>query len=97
MGDGRVIEMRVTKVVVRMDDPEKGARVATAEVEIGETLRIGGFAVYPDRVGMGLRVLPPSSKQTDGRRVPIFSSVGGFLERDIAVAVLEEMKRMEAK
>jgi len=94
MGGGRVMEMKVTKVTVKMDDPAKGERVATVEVEIGGTLRVGGFAVYPDRVGMGLRVLPPSSKQADGRRVPIFSSAGGFLEREITVAVLEEMKRM---
>lgn len=85
---------RLTRVVVVKDDPSKGARVAMAEVELEGAVWVGGFAVYPDKTGLGLRVLPPTTRGADGRRVPIFRSREGRVEKEIARRVLEELERM---
>jgi hypothetical protein len=85
---------RVTRVQVAKDDPSKGARVATAEVELEGMVWFGGFAVYPDRSGLGLRVLPPSSRDVTGRKVPLFRSLGGRLEKEIARRILDELERI---
>lgn len=79
--------MKVTKVILEKDDPEKGQRLATGTVAFDGTVVVSGFAIFPDRKRPErLRVLFPVRK-FGGETTETFSVLDPILKAEIVAAI----------
>lgn len=81
--------LNVTKVNIRLDAPEDGRRIATAEIELSGILTVRGFGIFPDGSGWGLKVYPPSGRTSDGKRIPLFETADAELGREVNKWILD--------
>lgn len=81
--------MKVTKVMLVKDDPEKGERLATGTVAFDGVVVVSGFSIFPDRKRPGkLRILFPARKIA-GDTIETFSILDQTLKAAVVAAVVE--------
>jgi len=91
--------MKITKISIKLDSPDAGRRIATAEIEIDGILTVRGFGVFPDGAGWGLKVYPPSGRGDKGERIPLFDTTDKTMGSETNTKILElveaELKKRE--